>query len=572
MERRQSTMQTMLDVKVPMRDGSLLSMNVFRPDGKVPYPTILLRTPYIKENIDTEWIYANYEELAAAGYNVAFQDVRGTGMSQGVLVAHGGNEVDDGYDTVEWISRQLWCDGRVGMFGLSYFGYSQLAAAENHPPHLVTICPFQNSAVNPFSITKANTFGHFHLRWLYGRALDSLERSDMGEADKERIRGQIAAYTERWDEMVFHLPARENPAAQVDGVPLLHDFVDLVDGVEDSAYWREAHRPIRIGGIDMPMLFLTGWFDVARDGTFDNYREVMVNGTAVARRDSRLIIGPWVHGGGLATQLDGLDFGAQNSGEGRGVRQIMRQWFDHWIKQLPGCGQEAPVSVFVLGDNCWRDEQEWPLKRAVSTSWYLHGGEDGKYGTLGVSAAGDETPDRYVYDPANPQPSGLCDAQGRTLFADPSYLDARDDVLVYTSQPLAAAMEVTGCVHLTLFASTDVTDTDFFARLCDVDASGRAFPLLDGIVRGRFRNGRTPSPLTAGEIYAFDIELGNISNVFMAGHRLKLTVSSSSFPAHDRNLNTGVRTGWGDTWIVANQLVYHDAAHPSRLLLPVIPR
>jgi putative CocE/NonD family hydrolase len=565
-------MQTMLDVKVPMRDGTLLSMNVFRPDSKVPYPTILLRTPYIKENIKTEWLYANYEELAATGYNVAFQDVRGTGMSQGVLVAHGGNEVDDGYDTVEWISRQLWCDGRVGMFGLSYFGYSQLAAAQNHPPHLVTICPFQNSAVHPFSITKANTFGHFHLRWLYGRALDSLERSDMGKADKERISGQIAAYTERWDEMVFHLPARENPAAQVEGVPLLNDFVDLVDGVEDSAYWHAAHRPIQIGGIDLPMLFLTGWFDVARDGTFDNYREMMMSGTAAARRDSRLIVGPWVHGGGLAAQLDGLDFGAQNSGEGRGIRPLMRQWFDHWIKQLPGCGQEAPISVFVLGDNCWRDEQEWPPKRAVNTPWHLHGGEDGQYGALSVQPAGDETPDRYVYDPANPQPSGLCDAQGRTLFADPSYLDARDDVLVYTSQPLAAAMEVTGCVHLKLFASTDVTDTDFFARLCDVDESGRAFPLLDGIVRGRFRSGRTPSPLTPGETYEFDIELGNISNVFKAGHRVKLTVSSSSFPAHDRNLNTGVRTGWGDTWIVANQAVYHDAAHPSRLLLPVIPR
>ncbi len=563
-------MRLLKDMKVPMRDGVKLSMNVYRPEGDEPCPTILLRTPYVKERIGIEWLYANYEELADAGYNVAFQDARGTGLSEGVLLSNGGNEVDDGYDSIEWIAAQPWCDGHVGMFGLSYFGFDQLAAAENNPPHLDTVCPFQNSAIQPLSITRSHTLMHYHLRWLYARVLDSLDRMDVSAQEKERIRAQINDYNSRWDEVVRYLPSRENPAARIDGVPVLLDYVDLVDGVEDPEYWKKAHRPIRLKGIDMPMLFLSGWFDLAKDGTFDNYREVAAHGTGKARTQSRLIIGPWVHGGGLSSNLDGIDFGAENSGEGRGIRDLMKKWFDHWLKGRDGGVPEAPITVFVLGANVWRDETEWPPARAVATPWYLHGGADGKRGTLSQTPAGDEAPDRYAYDPENPVPSDLRDAQGRTLFADPSYLDERGDVLSYTSAPLDADLDVTGCVSLRLFAETDARDTDFFARLCDVDGSGRAFPLVEGIVRGRFRDGWTPTLLTPGKAYKFDIDLGSISNVFKAGHRLKLTVTSSSFPAHDRNLNTGARTGWGDTTVVAHQTIYHDAEHPTRLLLPVI--
>jgi uncharacterized protein len=565
-------MKQMLDLKTPMRDGVKLSMNVYRPDVQSACPTILLRTPYIKERAGNEWVYANAEELTQFGYNVAFQDARGTGQSDGVLASHGGSEVDDGYDTIEWIAAQPWCDGHVGMFGLSYFGYAQLAAAENNPPHLDTICPFQNAALYPLSITKANTFGCYHLMWLYGRVLDSLEHMALTDEEKQRVREQIAYYTEHWNKELLYLPTRDIPAAKIPGIPLLNDFVELVDGVEDPEYWRKAHRPIRLSGIDMPMFFLSGWFDGARDGTFDNYQEVMAHGTDKARRNSRLVIGPWVHGGNLQSQLDGMDFGQENSGEGKGVRRMIREWFDRWLKSREDSEPYAPISLFVLGDNCWRDEQEWPPLRAVETPWYLHGDTDGKHGLLNVLPAGNEAPDRFTYDPEDPQPSKLRDDLGRTLFADPSYLDERTDVLTYITEPLSAEMEVTGCVHLRLFASTDVTDTDFFARMCDVDADNRAFPLLDGIVRGRFRNSRTPEPLLPGQTYEFSIELGNISNVFMAGHRVKIALSSSSFPTHDRNLNTGERIGWGTMSVVAHQTIFHDAQNPSRLILPVIPR
>lgn len=558
-------MHSMSDVKVPMRDGIRLSANVYRPDDGKPYPAILLRTPYLKEKIHNEWLYANYAELAATGYNVVFQDVRGTGMSEGVLLSSGGNEVDDGYDTVEWIAAQSWCDGHVGMFGLSYFGYAQLAAAEHNPPHLDTVCPFQNAALYPLSINKPGTFGHYHLMWLYQRVLDSLDRESLSEAEKVRIRGQVKHNIAHWDSLVGYLPVRENPAAHIEGVPLLHDFVNMVDGVEDPAYWEQAHRPIHLQGIDMPMLFLTGWFDGARDGTFDNFNEIMANGTETARKNSRIIVGPWVHGGGLATQLDGMDFGEENSGAGRGIRELMRSWFDRWLKNIPEKKAYAPVTVFVLGQNIWREEETWPPPRAIVSPWYLH---DGK---LSQVSADRETTATYIYDPDKPLPSSLRDKEGRTLFADPSCLDTREDVLVYSSNPLDADLEICGCVTLRLFAATDAVDTDFHARLCDVDGDGYAFPLLDGIVRGKFRNGRTPELLTPGKVYEYTIELGNICNVFKAGHRLKLTISSSSFPAHDRNLNTGERTGWGAKGVPATQTIFHGKDHPSSLMLPVLP-
>jgi putative CocE/NonD family hydrolase len=457
------------------------------------------------------------------------------------------------------------------MFGLSYFGFTQMAAAEGNPPHLKTICPFQNDALNPFSITKANTYGCFHLMWLYGRVLDSLNRAQLSEADKQRIRATIADYSARWNELMMVLPARDTQAARIEGVPLLHDYVNLVDGVEDDAYLRSSHRPIRLKGIDLPMLHLTGWFDIAKDGTLDNYREIATNGTACAKAQSRLIIGPWVHGGGLSARVDGEDFGSENSGEGRDIRGLMHRWFDRWLKgEDNGVDRETPVLLYVLGANRWREETEWPPHRALPQAWYLHGSGETRRGALNGQTPADEPPQRYDYDPANPFPSDYTDTQGRTLLADPTALEARPDLLSYLSEPLQADLEVTGMVSLCLYAATSAVDTDFFARLSDVDEHGRAFPLVSGIVRGRFRHGRTPEPLEPDKPYAFNIELGGIANLFRAGHRIRLEITSSFYPANDRNLNTGERVGWGTKTVVASQTIFHNREYPTHLVLPVI--
>ncbi len=558
------------DVLAPMRDGVMLACDIYRPDGSGKYPAVLMRTPYIKERFAGEWLYSNYRELALAGYNVVIQDVRGTGKSEGVLLSNGGNEVDDGYDTVEWVAAQDWCDGNVGMYGLSYFGFTQMAAAQDNPPHLRTLCPFQNGSLTPLSITKAMTVGHYHLMWLYGRVEDRMEALGMPEEERAPILRQMADNRAHWAELTSRLPLRDTEAAKFDGVPLLHDFVDLVDGVEDNTYWKQARRPIRLSNIANPMFHLTGWFDGACGGTFDNYNEIASHGTETAKRMSRLVVGPWGHGGSLSSTIDGIDFGAENSGAARGVQGMIKAWFDRWLKDVDTTDY-PPITLFVLGKNIWRDEQEWPLARTRFTRFYLHGGEGKNGGLINEAVPADEAPQRYTYDPENPLPSSYKDASGRTALADPAAMEQRSDVLVFHTGPFAQETEVTGPVKLALFAATTAVDTDFFARLSDVDETGRALPLIKGIVRARFRHGRISQPVEPGRIYEYTIDLGNISNVFLPGHSLRLDLSSSSYPEHDRNLNTGERIGHGTHSIKAEQMIYHDREHPSHLVLPLIP-
>jgi len=559
------------NLQCPVRDAVMLCCTVYRPDDNVPYPAILMRTPYLREKFADEWLYSGYRELALSGYNVVIQDVRGAGDSQGVLLSNTGNEVQDGYDTVEWVGSQEWCDGNVGTYGLSYFGLTQMAAAEGRPHHLKCMCPFQNSALHPLSVTKPMTLGNFHLMWLYGRVLDRLDRGTLSEAEKTEIRENIAYYKEHWDEVMFRLPIRDTQAARIPNVPLLMDFIDLVDGFEEDTYWQQAHRPIHLSNINVPMFHLTGWFDGARDDTFDNYAEIMQNGDAKVKETSRLVIGPWLHGGMLDAQIDGVDFGAENSGKGYGVDKMMAEWFDLYLKGISTRGY-PPVSLFVLGENKWRSEQEWPLARTEYRKLYLQSGTDKASGLLVEDVPAQDEPQHYVYDPDAPQPSSFKDDSGRTIFADPAALECREDVLVYRSSPLEADMEVTGCVKLALFAATTAVDTDFFCRLSDTAPDESSFPLLRGIVRARFRNGRTPELVEPEKVYEYTIELGNISNLFRQGHRLRIDLSSSSYPEHNRNLNTGERTGWGKYAKTAKQTIFHDSSCPSHLILPVIPR
>ena len=575
-ERISLMIKEMKNIMSPMRDGVKLACNVYRPDDDKAYPAILLRTPYIKENIDNELVYANYRQMAMAGYNMIFQDVRGTGASEGVLDPTGAMEGEDGYDSIEWIAAQPWCDGNVGMQGLSYFGFTQMAAAELNPPHLKAICPFQNSSVMPFSVSKAGTFGNFHLMWIYGRVLENLERWYPDKARQNEIKEKIEYYRENWNNEMLKLPLKDTPAARIDGVPQAEAFLELLDGMEDESFMIRARRPAKIENINVPMLFLTGWFDGARDGTFDNWYRAQMG--SFPKENRKLIVGPWVHGGRLHTDIDGRDYGTANSGDGIGIQETIKRWFDYWLKgEENGIINEAPVRLFMLGKNEWRDETEWPPAQAKETCFYIHGGDNKNNGGLNQvhpkddpSRSSNNQPQSYIYDPNNPLPSAQKDKQGRTLFADVSEQQSREDVLVYTSQALDKDLMVSGLVNFKLYASTDAPDTDFFCRLSDVDETGYAFPLLSGIVRCRFRNGRKAEMLEPNKVYPLTIELGNISNVFLKGHKIRIDISSSFYPEHDRNLNTADRIGYGTYCVKAKQTIFHDENYPSHLLLPVL--
>lgn len=557
------------DIKIPMRDGTLLSGNVYRPDDDKPYPAILMRTPYLKEKSIYDGIYSNYEEMALSGYNMIFQDVRGTGQSDGYMDATGASEIDDGYDSIEWIAAQPWCDGNVGMQGLSYFGYTQMAAAENRPPHLKAFCPFQNSAIDPFSYTKARTFDSYHLSWILDRVTENINCWCRDEKEKERILAEIKEHKAHWDEETFQLPVIDHPAAKMKGVSQTDAFLELVKGIEDSSFLKKAHRPIRIENITAPMFFLTGWFDGACEGTLDNWQHA--TGCPISRK--KLMIGPWLHGGNLDSKIENIDFGEENSGKGQKIQKIVKDWFDYWLKGIEnGIMDEAPVFLFTLGANSWRKEQEWPLSRAVYTPYYLSAGKDKNSGKLSQNPSQKSEPQQYVYNPENPLPSFYEDQYGHRIFADPTAQQEREDVLVFCSEALTQDMEVTGPISCRLFASTTAPDTDFVCRVSDVDEEGKAFPLLSGIVRGKFRNAGETELLEPGKVYEFTIQAGNISNLFKKGHRIRMDVSSSLYPMHNRNLNTSDRIGFGTKSQQATQTIYHDSRYPSALILPVIPQ
>lgn len=560
-------MKTMTNLMVPMRDGIRLACTVYRPDDDAPYPAILMRTPYLKENIDG--IYSNYQELAMSGYNMVFQDTRGTGKSEGFMDATGKDDADDGYDTIEWIAAQPWCDGNVGMHGLSYFGYTQMAAAEGRPPHLKALCPFQNSAIDPFSLTKAKTFDNYHLAWILDRVIQNLENWYPDPAQRESVRAQVEACRKNWNEESFKLPVIQHKGAHIPGIPQTKAFLELVDGAEDPEFLKKAHRPVKIEQINAPMFFLTGWFDGARDGTLDNWNHALQG--EVPMNQKKLIIGPWVHGGELHTQIDGFDFGSENTGASRGICDTIKRWFDRWLKHVDnGIDREAPVSIFVLGRNEWREEQEWPLSRAVQTPFYFGKTEKGE-GSLSPNVPDHQEMFTFTYDPENPFPSFRKDSRGHALFADPSEAANRPDVITFRSAPLDQEMEVTGEIKCVVYASTSAVDTDFACILSDVNEKGEAMPLLSGIRRGKFLEGETPKLLEPGKVYAWEISLGNISNVFKPGHCLRIDLTSSLYPAHNRNLNTAERIGYGTESVKADQCVYTGPAYPSTVILPIIP-
>jgi putative CocE/NonD family hydrolase len=537
-----------------------------------------MRTPYGKQNSEKDREYTDPYALAAAGYNVLVQDVRGTGRSEGVLIATGEREPDDGYDTVEWAAEQPWSDGSVGMIGLSYFGYTQLAAASTRPPHLKAICPFEALGMRPFGISKAMTVGVFHLTWLHGRALERLAFSNQPEEEKQRIKKQLEDCLANMDQLLLHLPLRETPAAHVDGVPQLLDFVNLLDHADDPAFWSKARRPLDFANMDVAMLHLSGWYDMAKEHTIENYLAALSKGTTEKmKKGQKLILGPWVHGGTLSSVIDGVDFGPEADSEAYGVAEISRRWYDCWLKGMDnGIAEEAPVSIFVMGDNVWREEKEWPLARTEYTELYLHstGAANSLIhdGTLDGRPPEKEKADEYRYDPADPVPSTVADPSGARTIQDQTPNEERGDVLVYTGAILDRDLEVTGKVVLRLFAATDAVDTDFTCVLTDVHPDGKAYNLTSGIVRARYRNSMTAEPVEPGRVYEYDIDTGYISNVFKAGHRIRIQVSSSLYPEHDRNLNTGEPLGSGKTMHKAKQTVYHDAEYPSKLILPVIPR
>jgi putative CocE/NonD family hydrolase len=549
-------------VAVNMRDGVSLIADVYRPQAPGRYPVLLQRTPYNRRDAATGTF------LASHGYVVVLQDTRGRYDSGGEFYPFR-NEAQDGYDTVEWAAALEHSDGQVAMFGGSYVGATQMLAASAAPPHLVAIFPYVTASeyYEGWTYQSGALMQWFASSWTSGLAEDTLrKKTDSLSMPRQWVEQMpVDAYR------VLALP---------DATQLASYFRDWILHERSDEYWKQWKVSDHYGRMSVRALHAGGWHDLFLKGSIANYVGMRRNAaTADARNGQRLIVGPWAH---AATSPEGK-IGDVTFGKNAVLymNDTILRWSNYVLK---GAQNEfagaAPVRIFVMGDNVWRDEQEFPLPRARDTKYYLGSTRGANSlagdGRLTLEQPKQDPPDRYEYDPQNPTPTiggRLCCGNGHPPGPfDQRPNEGRQDVLVFSTPPLERDVEVTGYISLELHASSSAIDTDFTALLADVEPGGYARFLTDGIVRARYRNSTDQAePIEPGKIYKYTVDLWATSNVFKAGHRIRLYVSSSNFPRFDRNLNTGEPVLGATRMLKANQTIYHDAAHPSALILPIVP-
>ena len=577
-----TSIKTETGVAVPMRDGVRLYADIYRPDVPEQLPVLLQRTPYGKEVPATRSGTLDAVRAAAHGYAVVIQDTRGRFASEGQFYPFL-NEMDDGYDTVEWCASQPWSNGKVGMFGRSYVGATQWLAAMAGPPSLAAMVP----GITASDYHEGWTYQGGALQWGFAVSwalsqltlanLDAIAR-DVGVAPNAAH--MLTAAIDGMDETFQATPAKEFPYLKDGLAPYFYDW--LSHPAADS-YWERWRIEDQHGRITVPALHMGGWYDIFLRGTLRNFQGMREKGpTEKVRKGQKLLVGPWRHVGPLAEVSGEAYFGLMANESAIDLQRVHLRWYDYWLKGIDnGIMDEAPVRIFVMGDNLWRSEQEWPLARTRYVDYYLHSGGRANTlhgdGGLSPSPAGAQPPDVFLYDPRSPVPTKGGSVGVNLGFTpggafDQRDIESRNDVLVYTSAALEQDLEVTGPVSVTLYAASSAPDTDFTAKLVDVFPGGRAICLTDGILRARYRESlATPSLIQPGQVYQYTIDLVATSNVFKAGHRMRVGISSSNFPRFDRNPNTG-REPWEETDpIPALQTVFHSPEFPSHITLPIIP-
>ncbi|MDX6552697.1 MAG: uncharacterized protein QOH74_1185 [Gaiellales bacterium] len=546
------------NIRVPMRDGVTLSLDLLRPAGDDLHPVVLIRTPYDKVLCYQSWHEEFLRSLVRRGYAVAVQDVRGRFNSDGAFFPYR-HETEDGHDTVEWIGEQPWCDGNVGMYGASYYGRTQCAAAAAHPAHLKAIVPicatppelfFNFPVLNGVFVLPmaewAVTLGYRSYQAV--DVVDNLFKRRQPYYDALPLGGMVknaGTTSDWWDEMMRH--------------PNLDDFWHVIS-YEDAF----------TSGI--PSLNITGWYDMSLPGAPSTFVGMTASGKATSGAD-KLVIGPWPHWPLNGQRvLNGVDFGEQAVIDLEGY--IVR-FLDRWLKGArSGIEDEAPVRVFVMGANEWWAADRWPLAETEYVPYYFRSGgaanSSSGDGRLSARPPGDEPADTFVYDPHDAAGLVWSMFDGPVDETEPS---SRPDVLCYTTDPFTEPLDIVGPVTCELYASSSARDTDWHVRLVDVWPDGIPRFLCHGVLRARFRDSfHEPTLLEPGEVYRFRFEMDPVGVRMLPGHRLRVELSSSWFPRFDRNTGSGAANNFlDDQVVVATQTVLHDAGHPSHILLPVIP-
>jgi uncharacterized protein len=549
------------DIEVSMRDGVVLRANVFRPDADGRFPALLMRTPYGKPA-------GGFARYVRSGYVVVTQDTRGRNASDGEWVpytAEHTGDAEDGFDSVEWLALQPWCNGRVGTFGASYNAWMQWMLAKLRPPHLVAMCAYSI----PLENTEVDWMGAFRPGrrikwWMTSMAPDLRRRKGL---DPPHTREEAL---EIWDDIEYmrwlgFMPWLDFPKYLPPG---LAEYAEdwLKNPGRRSWHFDRIHADVEVPNLDF-----SGWYDHC-GGTMQHLGLMQKNGrTEIARAQTRLVIGPWNHSSLGKRKVGDIDFGPQAELD---LEHMIIRWFDRWLKDADnGVDREPAVRYFVMGSEEWKTADAWPPPGSDTLALHLDSGGDAHLAD-GSGALQEPTPahagvDSYTYDPNDPVPT----IWTRALFTEPAdrrRLEYRPDILIYRTPPLDTPVEVVGSPVVMLHAATSARDTDFFARLVDEHPDGPAVEISYGMVRARHRLSiERENPIKPREITEYEIQLGPTACRFLAGHRIRLEITSSDFPNHDRNHNTGGNDLAETTLVVAEQEIHHSERHPSRLILPV---
>jgi uncharacterized protein len=570
---------------VPMRDGVKLATDVYRPAMMGQWPVLLTRVPYNKDlrfpmpqfrdkRVFLE-LNLDVERAVPAGYVVVAQDTRGRYASEGEFTPLR-HEETDGADTIAWAASQPWSTGKVGMFGISYQGVTQRQAASTRPAALQTIAPAQC----PAATFRPYQGGAFLLNVALTMTLTQLVAGDvqrrLGQGRATSNECEEILQAERTLQTLYHHRPLSEIAPLQKYAPYYGQWLAHPD---DDSYWQALVPETLYEQTMVPALTIAGWFDLFLTEDLTYYQRMKQQaGNELARHQQHLIIGPWSHGNFQS------GFPERHFGEAGAAKEMLTdlqiRWYDHWLKGIDNqVEQEKPVRLFVMGANIWREEEAWPLPDTRYCPYYLH--NDGHAnraagdGTLSPEPPHQEPEDSYRYDPQHPVPTVGGAILGLAGPCDQCQVEAREDVLCYTTSPLLRPLEVTGPLALVLYVSSSAVDTDFTGKLVDVSPDGRAESLTDGILRARYRDSLVhPTLMKPGQVYALHLDLGATSNVFRTGHRIRLEVSSSNFPRFDRNTNTGgmIATESEGASLQAINRVYHSDAFPSHLVLPLIER
>jgi len=541
-------------ITIAMRDGVKLTADLYRDDAIAKAPVILTRTPY-----DRTKQKATGERWAKAGYVFIAQDCRGKFGSEGAFAPYN-NEGQDGYDTIEWITRQPWCSGRVGMMGGSYVGAVQWQAAAENPPGLAAIAP---------QATWSSFYRNLHLG---------------GSVRLSLIAGWIAGNTPKpegvkpadMSEALMRLPLGEVDSALGWDMPWLDAFLTHP---KPDGFWTRLDLTSRLPDLQLPALHVVGYYDYFSRESVGNFMIMQKQARdAKTRQQQRLILGPWDHGSVGKTKVAEVEFGTEATVD---TFALQLDWFDRHLKQdaVAQAKPFPPVRYFSMGDNVWHDAQTWPPEGFTSTSFYMH--SKGKAntrqgrGVLSLKApTQDEPPDAFRADPAKPTPSNPITAARPIKAAvwgpvDQSATEDRDDVLVYTSEPMTAPLTFAGNAEAKLHVCTDTPDADWAVKLIDVHPDGFAQNIARGILRGRYRNSLLkPELMQPGQVCEITIDLGPVAATIAKGHQLRVDISGADFPLYDRNPNTAEGITSSKTAIATEQ-VHHKTGALSRIVLPV---